>query len=195
MPTDPRDVLVVEDDDETAAFYRSWLFDAWSATVVSTVAGAVDALDDGPDLVVLDRRLPDGSGDDVLTALRERGNDCPVVMVTGVEPDFDIVSMPFDEYLVKPFGKESFRATLTRLSERVSYDAELRELYALASKKATLEARKAEAELADSPEYADLERRVERKRSRADELLPSDFEGYAGLFRGLFADVGAPTES
>ncbi len=194
MSDQPRDVLVVEDDDETAAFYRSWIFDEWSVTVASDVESGLAAVESEPDIAVLDRLLPDGSGTEVLHALRESGNDCPVVMVTGVEPDFDIVDLPFDDYLVKPFGRESFRAALTRLSTRVTYDAELRDLYAAASKKAVLEANKSEADLADSPEYAELERRVQEQRQRADELLPSDFEGYAGLFRGLFADV-EPVES
>ncbi len=191
MPDQHRDVLVVEDDDETATFYRSWLFEEWTVTVAGDVESALTAVETGPDVAVLDRRLPDGSGEEVLRALRDRGNDCPVVMVTGVEPDFDIVDLPVDDYLVKPFARESFRATLTRLSDRVEYDAELRDLYAAASKKGVLEATKTDAELADGAEYAELQRRVERRRDRADELLPSDFEGYAGLFRGLFADVDA----
>jgi len=190
MARQARDVLVVEDDDETATFYCSWLFDEWNATVAATVEEALRAIESGPDVVVLDRRLPDGSGEEVLAALRATGNDCPVVMVTGMEPDFDIVDLSFDDYLVKPFGRESFRACMTRLSDRVSYDTELRELYALVSKKAVLEDRKSDAELSDSHEYTELRQRVERQRDRADELLPSDFEGYAGLFRGLFADVG-----
>jgi len=194
MPDQPRDVLVVEDDDETAAFYRSWTFDEWSVTVASDVEAGLAAVESDPDIAVLDRVLPDGSGEEVLHALRDSDNDCPVVMVTGVEPDFDIVALPFDDYLVKPFGRESFRATLTRLSDRVTYDAELRDFYAAASKKAILEANKSESDLADSPEYAELERRVREQRERADELLPSDFEGYAGLFRGLFAEVD-PVES
>ncbi len=42
------------------------------------------------------------SGDEVLDTIAERGIDPAVVMVTAVDPDFDIVEMPFDEYLTKP---------------------------------------------------------------------------------------------
>jgi two-component system response regulator AdeR len=182
-------LLVVEDDEEMAELYRSWAFPDWSVTIATTAEAARAAIDDDPDIAVLDRRLPDGCGDDVLADLRAAGNDCPTVMVTAAEPDFDIIELPFDDYLVKPFEHGTYRDTLGQLADRLTYDAELREFYSLAAKKAVLDARKPDAELAASTEYGDLEARVVRQRARADAMLPHDPAGYAGLFRNLFADA------
>ncbi|WP_324275657.1 response regulator transcription factor [Blastococcus brunescens] len=52
--------------------------------VVTTLAGAVRALDDfEPELCVMDLRLPDGSGLDGVAALHRRRPACPVVVLSG----------------------------------------------------------------------------------------------------------------
>jgi len=68
---------------------------------------ALEKVDEDVDIVLLDRLLPDLPdlpGDEVLERVRERGLDCRVVMVTAVDPDFDIVELPVDEYIHKPVG-------------------------------------------------------------------------------------------
>jgi two-component system response regulator AdeR len=180
-------VLVVEDEAGVADLYRSWVFDEWQVRVGTNVAEALSKLDESIDLIVLDRRLPDGSGDEVLDALEALEYEPLVVAMTAVEPDFDIVKLPVDDYLVKPLSRETFRDSLQRLADRITYTAELRELYALASKKAVLEARKPSTELAESDAYADLTERVESKRDQADEVLERvAADGYRPVFRGLF---------
>ena len=89
-------VLVVEDESDIAALYAGFLRERYAVTVAATVAEAKEVVDESFDAVLLDRRLPDGSGDEVLEHVRERGLDCRVAMVTAVEPDFDIIGMGFD---------------------------------------------------------------------------------------------------
>jgi DNA-binding response OmpR family regulator len=187
MVEDPQHVLIVEDEAGVADLYRSWVFDGWTADVAANVAEALSKLDGSVDLIVLDRHLPDGSGDEVLDALDRLDYDPVVVAVTAIEPDFDIVDLPVDDYLVKPLSRGTFRSTLERLAHRMTYDAELREFYALASKKAVLEARKSPAELDGTDAYADLETRVQRQRERTDTVLERVADdGYRTVFRGLF---------
>jgi len=59
-------------------------------------------IDETVDVVLLDRMMPGMSGQEVLAAIRERGLDCRVAMVTAVDADFDVIEMGFDEYLGKP---------------------------------------------------------------------------------------------
>jgi DNA-binding response OmpR family regulator len=186
--TDDTSVLVVEDDAELAGLYASWAPGEWSVETVTTGEDAVPAVDESTDVVVLDRRLPGCSGDEVLDRLRERGYDCQVVIVTAVDPDFDIVEMGFDDYLVKPVDRETFERTLERLLARSAYDAELREYYAAVSKLAVLEGHKSSEELADSTAYDDLRERARARGGRADDLLEallSDSTANAPVFRGL----------
>ncbi|MFD1646733.1 HalX domain-containing protein [Haloarchaeobius litoreus] len=181
------DVLVVEDNTELASLYSSWLGAEWAVTTVADGDEAVDAVTPETDIIVLDRRLPGRSGDEVLERVREDGNDCQVVIVTAVEPDFDIIEMGFDDYLVKPVDRETLNRCLDRLQCRSEYDEELREYYAQVSKKAVLEARKPKHELRESEEYRELEARVEDQADRADSLLNELIErgGDVQLFHGL----------
>jgi DNA-binding response OmpR family regulator len=181
------EVLVVEDNTELASLYSSWLDTEWAVTTVADGDEAVDAVTPETDIIVLDRRLPGRSGDEVLERVRADGNDCQVVIVTAVEPDFDIIEMGFDDYLVKPVDRETLNRCLERLQRRSEYDEELREYYAQVSKKAVLEARKPEHELRDSEEYLELEDRVAAQADHADSLLDELIEssGDAQLFHGL----------
>jgi len=141
----------------------------------------IDEADDDVDAILLDRRMPGLSGDEVLAAVRERGIDCRVAMVTAVEPDFDILKMGFDDYLVKPVTSDTLRETVDGLLRRGEYDTDVQELFSLTSKKAILETEKSATELADNQEYQDLTERIEELRSKADNSLEAvteddDFE-------------------
>ena len=182
-------VLVVEDEPDLADLYAAWLGDEYR---VRTAYGGQEALenldevDDDVDAILLDRRMPGLSGDEVLSAVRERGIDCRVAMVTAVEPDFDILKMGFDDYLVKPVTSDTLRDTVEGLLRRGEYDTEMQELFSLTSKKAMLETEKSATELADNDEYGRLTDRINELRSRADESLEAvteDEDDFEKLFQ------------
>jgi len=107
----------------------------------------------------------------VLERIRERGLGCRVVMVTAIDPDFDIVEMPFDGYLTKPVMRGDIDDAVEDMQERESYTETVREYYALAEKKATLEAEKTPSELRDSREYQRMVGRVDELAEEADALV------------------------
>lgn len=181
-------VLVVDDETLLADLFASWLEDEWDVRVAYDGESALDEIDDSVSVVLLDRRMPGLSGDEVLDRIRDSGHDCRIVMVTAVDPDFDIVEMGFDDYIVKPISKEDLQATVTKVADRHEYDADLQELYSLASKKALLEAEKSERDLQESEEYAKLNARFNELRQRVDELREDLFEGhddFVGAFERL----------
>jgi len=189
MSEQPPLVLVVEDEPDLADLYAAWLGDEYR---VRTAYGGQEALenldevDDDVDAILLDRRMPGLSGDEVLSAVRERGIDCRVAMVTAVEPDFDILKMGFDDYLVKPVTSDTLRDTVEGLLRRGEYDTEMQELFSLTSKKAMLETEKSATELADNDEYGRLTDRINELRSRADESLEAvteDEDDFEKLFQ------------
>ncbi|TKX82061.1 HalX domain-containing protein [Halorubrum sp. SD626R] len=189
MSEQPPLVLVVEDEPDLADLYAAWLGDEYR---VRTAYGGQEALeqldeaDDDVDAILLDRRMPGLSGDEVLSAVRERGIDCRVAMVTAVEPDFDILKMGFDDYLVKPVTSDTLKETVSGLLRRGEYDTEMQELFSLTSKKAMLETEKSATELADNDEYQRLTDRIEELRSRADESLEAvteDDDDFEKLFQ------------
>jgi two-component system response regulator AdeR len=185
--------LVVEDEADLASLYSAWLREACTVRTAYDGAQALDAIDEGIDIVLLDRRMPGLSGDEVLETIRDRGLDTRVAMVTAVEPDFDIVGMGFDDYLVKPVSQRDLMETVDQLLLRSTYDEQMQDYFALASKKAVLDARKPEAELRASEEYARLEDRLAVLRTEIDDTVSelSDGDGYRRICRDI-ADRRAP---
>jgi DNA-binding response OmpR family regulator len=180
-------VLVVEDETELADLYAAWLGDEYTVRVAYSGAEALESFDESVAVVLLDRRLGDTTGDEVLRDIRERGTDCRVGMVSAVEPDFDILEMGFDDYLVKPVSGDDVRGLVSALVLRSAYDEGVRELFSLASKKAILEAEKTESELAASAEYQRLDDELAARRADLDETVREldERDDFVGLYRDL----------
>lgn len=168
-------VLVVEDERDLADTYALWLQDSYSVKTAYDGSSALDQLDETVDVALLDRRMPDLSGSDVLVTIRDRDLECQVAMVTAVTPDFDIATMEFDAYLVKPIRKDELEDLVERLLARSQYDDRMQELYALVAKKAMLDAEMTEQERAASDDYAQLEARLASVRNQTDDALESVF--------------------
>jgi DNA-binding response OmpR family regulator len=185
--TDEPVVLLVEDEPDVAETYEIWLDTEFTVHVAPTGEEGLELLDEDVDVVLLDRRMPGLSGDEVLERIRERGLDCRVAMVTAVEPDFDILEMGFDAYLTKPVDSETLRTTVRNLLERSTYDALLQQYFSLVETQATLEATKSRAELADSEEYATLQSDIEDLRAELSDTLGDieDDEDFIATIRGL----------
>lgn len=80
-----------------------------------------DGPDGPPDLVVLDRMMPEMDGLAVLAEIRRRGRDTPVIMLTGLATESDrILGLDggADDYLVKPFSIGELEARVRALLRR-----------------------------------------------------------------------------
>jgi DNA-binding response OmpR family regulator len=170
-------VVVVDDERDVADLYSAYLEEHYDVTTVYSGRGALDAIDESVDVVLLDRRMPDRSGDEVVSEIRERGVDCPVVMVTAVEPDFDVVEMPIQDYLTKPVGRDDLESTVERQLVLDSYGARMEEYLQKRTKLRVLEEQKSPGELADSDRYNEL--RVVTESLRSD--LQATIEEYDEL--------------
>src|SRR6056297_621842 len=168
-------VLVVDDNRAIANTYTAFLSDEYTVRTAYNGKEALDELGPEVDVVLLDRRMPEVSGDAVLEEIQSRQLDCRVVMLTAVDPDFDIIDMGFDEYLVKPIEREELNDVVEEMLERATYDDDFRRYLALVSKKATLEEEKSTAELEASEEYTQIEDRLADRREQVGVDL-SDLE-------------------
>jgi DNA-binding response OmpR family regulator len=82
-------VLVVEDDRVTARTLQNLLGHyGYAVKVAHTVREAIEQLDALPQIILLDFNLPDGDGSQVMAAVRSRGLDARVAVVTA-EMDHD----------------------------------------------------------------------------------------------------------
>lgn len=149
-------VLVVDDEEPVANLYETYLDDHHNVRVAYGGREALNKLDDAVDVVLLDRRMPGLSGDDVLKKIRDREADCRVVMVTALDPDFDIVDMPFDEYLTKPVQQEEILDAVEEQLLYATYDSRLREYFRIKSKIDVLRNQKPPEELESDDRFEEL---------------------------------------
>lgn len=164
----PPVVLIVEDERGLADLYTAILEDTYTVRTAYTGEQALDLLDDTIDVALIDRRLGDWSGDQLVTAIHNRNLDCQVALVTAVTPDFDIVDLAIDDYLTKPISREELLEKVEELLLWTKSDINQQELLALISKKIALESEKSQAELEASNEYSKLERWIELAKDRLD---------------------------
>lgn len=123
-------ILLLEDEPEMASALKAAL-ERRQVIVdhVSTLADAEAVAVLWPyDVVVLDRRVPDGEGLDLIPKLRGLGVGAPVLMLTALGSINDRVAgldAGADDYLSKPFAVEELMARLRALARRpVSLKAE-----------------------------------------------------------------------
>lgn len=73
------------------------------------------------DLILLDRMLPYLSGTDVLTKMRQKNNQTPVILITALGTLDDKVTgldLGADDYLVKPFAFQELMARIRCITRR-----------------------------------------------------------------------------
>lgn len=180
--TDAPTVLVVDDEEPLVELYARYLESRYTVRTATSGQRALALADDSLDVVLLDRRMPQMSGDEVLRELRADGVTAQVAMLTAVEPKASIVEMPFDDYRLKPVDKADLLGLVEVLVERNTYDEQSQEFFVLAAKRATLQT----AGETDTPEYAELTEQLEQTRERIDESL--DKVGAEAAFADLAAD-------
>ena len=107
MPAEMQ-VLVVEDDPAVArSLIQGLEREGYPVCWEDTAEGAARrAREDNPRVVLLDVRLPDGSGFDVCRRIRALGLRMPVIILTVQDAEVDMVvglEVGADDYLTKPY--------------------------------------------------------------------------------------------
>jgi len=115
-------ILVADDDPSVIKLLRLQLTEEGFRPVIAvTGEEAVEkAIEERPDLVILDLMLPDISGYEVMNRLRERA-PVPVILLTGKTRDSDKIrglEMGADDYLAKPFNPEELAARVRAVLRR-----------------------------------------------------------------------------
>ncbi|MBN1164459.1 MAG: sigma-54-dependent Fis family transcriptional regulator [Candidatus Krumholzibacteriota bacterium] len=88
-------------------------------------------MEDPADIVILDLKLPDSSGIEVLKVLREEDPELPVVMMTAygeVETAVEAIKNGAYDFLLKPFQLEKMKVTLMHALENRRLKSELKDI-------------------------------------------------------------------
>ena len=110
-------ILIVDDEPEMVRGLQDNLrFEGYQTLTAGDGERALAlATSEAPDLIVLDLMLPGQSGWEVCRALRQRGLDIPIIMLTARGAEADQVrglELGADDYVTKPF---SLRELLARI--------------------------------------------------------------------------------
>ena len=115
-------ILLVEDEPSIRSALTRALTDLGHVVTTSNtgMSGLESALEDAPDVVLLDLGLPDIDGLQVLAMLRAV-SQVPVIIITARDDDADMVKAldgGADDYVIKPFGIEQVEARLRAVLRR-----------------------------------------------------------------------------
>ncbi|QJU07912.1 response regulator transcription factor [Candidatus Saccharibacteria bacterium oral taxon 488] len=116
-------ILLIEDDTAIARLLKEGLEDEVYAVDVAHDGdeGYRTAMADDYDVIILDVMLPEMNGYEVCRALRQDGNQTPILMLTARDAERDIVEgldIGADDYLAKPFSFEVLLARIRALLRR-----------------------------------------------------------------------------
>lgn len=169
MHPEARSVLVVQDEPDVADTYAAYL-DGYGVQIATGGQEALDVLDKGFDVVVLDQQLPVVSSNEVLGYMETEGIGARVVMVIAANSDFDAVDLPIDDYLMKPVTRAEVRGTVDRLLKLEEYENRLR---TLTSKKIERNVRQVEnrgTKLEKGTEFERLNREIAELEAAVDAI-------------------------
>jgi len=167
-------IAVLEDDESQAKLLQYWITSQGIACRAFNRGNDIlkAVLRDTFDLVILDWRVPDLSGEEVLRAIRDHIREpLPVLFTTGRDREEDIVhalKSGADDYLVKPLRRLEFLARVDALLRR-----------------SRAQGREAEAPIEAGAFYIDPHGRTLHKDGEPIELTQKEFEMTVLLFRNV----------
>jgi DNA-binding response OmpR family regulator len=113
-------ILVVDDEEHIRRFYSEELADeghkVWTTATGHELLKTIDSLQ--PEVVVLDIRLVDYDGLDLLQEVRNKHHDLPVILCTAYDTYKDNQkSIAADYYVVKSFDLSELKMAIQRAIE------------------------------------------------------------------------------
>ena len=126
-------VLIVEDESLIRWSLRQKFEErGYRVTEAENGKAAIEAIEGGRfDLVMLDFRLPDMTGVDILRVIREADPDAVVLMMTAystIETAVEAIKLGAFDYIPKPFQMEHLLHTVDKALETTKLRREVREL-------------------------------------------------------------------
>ncbi|MBU1445885.1 response regulator transcription factor [Patescibacteria group bacterium] len=117
------EILVIDDNKDIAGFIARLLErKGHEVTVKHSVAEVIkNGLEFSHDLIILDLILEDERGEDLLTDLRKRGVNIPILVlssITNIPKKVDLLRDGADDYMTKPFDNEELLARVDALQRR-----------------------------------------------------------------------------
>lgn len=113
-------VLVIDDRDDSLQFMTEYILQPNGYRYITAKDGEVGlrrALNEDPDLIIMDQRMPRMTGLEVLAALKKAQADIPVILMTfhgSEETAVQAFRLGARDYIIKPFDTEEMLEAIDR---------------------------------------------------------------------------------
>ena len=164
-------ILIVDDEADLAESYALRLDDHYETKIATSGGEALTKLGPDIDLVLLARRMPGMAGDEVIKRIDEWELEFQVILVSAIDPDTDIIDLPFDAYLTKSVSKDELLGAVERVFLKQRYEALVAEYNAAAETYDVLRDAYSRSELAGDEAFAALETRMAELEAEFDETI------------------------
>lgn len=170
--------LLVDDEPQLLDLYESFLQETYEVITATGGTEGIAAFNERDvDVAILDRRMPGLSGTEVLEEVRNQDPSVLVLMLTAVNPDFDMGSMEFDTYLKKQVSQSELQSNIEELLDLASFTSIVREYHALLRKEATLRQSKSTLELDGNDTFENLKEKIaDLEATFGNQIDPTDDE-------------------
>jgi len=126
-------VLIIEDESLIRwSLQQKFQQRGYEVTEAENGEAALDALQAGDhDLIMLDYKLPDMTGLDILRRMREMGKEAVVIMITAfsnIEDAVEAIKLGAYDYVAKPFQMDQLLITVDKALETTQLRRQVREL-------------------------------------------------------------------
>ena len=173
VPLLEKHILIIEDETVFAGAVRKRLRrGGFNAEIAGTLAeGATKISDKTPDLLLLDMRLPDGSGLDFLGALQnDKANTFPVLVMSAygeIEDAVSAMKSGASDYLKKPIDLDELMLNVEKVLEKDALSQKL-----TYSSKREQHAHEGVEFLGDSPAIAAIRQQINRLKQLTGVSVP-----------------------
>jgi two-component system, NtrC family, response regulator AtoC len=126
----PQKIIIIDDDMltrvSTADLIQSWGYEV--ETAASFNEGLKIVNEAVPDIAIIDLRLPDGDGMELLSLIREQHPQVDAVILTGhasIDSAIDAIKKGAENYLEKPCDPNRLLVTLQKIAEKKDMRSEI----------------------------------------------------------------------
>ena len=125
-------ILILDDEESIRKTLKLHFSEKYQVETIATINEFDKAYSRlNPDLLLLDLKLPDGSGLDLLQSLRNAGDTVPTIMITGhsdMESPICAMRMGATDYIKKPLDIDEIEISITRVQSHIIQQKSLRDI-------------------------------------------------------------------
>lgn len=126
-------IFIIDDEESILKMLSHWCKNQWGYNVKTFINGSefLSSLSEEPDLILLDIMLPDIHGNEILSQIKQRNPQLPVIMLSAqgsVEVALESIRLGAFDYFPKPIDKNRLESAIRNAIKNYDLERELQKL-------------------------------------------------------------------